>query len=204
MAKERRCNICMRFDDNDIFYLSEEDLVAAFSDAYVRTRERDSALFEESRPQERAFMFRFALELRNCFAEVETHLSRHDGKPVISLDVEYNRDGCSLKAEDPENPGTHKWIAPDIILHERLSGEFNGDAKNRNNIFACEMKKNALSDGEDSERVKSFLAKRRYQFGVDFFRFATADAAFDLYYYGEKKRTYCFQKETKKFIQVKS
>ena len=66
------------------------------------------------------------------------------------------------------------------------------------------MKKNALSDGEDSERVKSFLAKRRYQFGVDFFRFATADAAFDLYYYGEKKRTYCFQKETKKFIQVKS
>lgn len=190
----------MGYDENGLFSLIENELVDAFSTAFTKVRERDWVLFEEAKPQERAFMHRFAQELRKCFADAEDYRSNRNSKPIISLDVEYNRDGSKLKLEDPENPETHKWIAPDIILHERLSGSLNGEAKNRNNIFACEMKLAGLSDGNDAKRVKDFLEKRRYKYGVDFFRFATTSATFDLYKCGDdKKVTYCYDEVSKRF-----
>jgi hypothetical protein len=109
----------MKFDKEKNFHIEENEIIRAVSNAFSRMLKRDGVLFDV-KPQERAFMHRFAFELHKEFLGAEEY--EVDGKNILSLDVEYNRDGKGLKHEDPENPETHKWIAPDIILHERMSG----------------------------------------------------------------------------------
>ena len=142
----------MYFDDDGRFHLGEAKLVEVFSVAFARTLERDAVLFDV-KPQERAFMHRFAQELRRGFSFAEDY--RINGKPVISLDVEYNRLGKGLKHDNSENPDKNCWIAPDIILHERMSGGLPGRQKNRNNIFVCEMKRDGCDESKDACRLKN-------------------------------------------------
>ena len=75
--------------------MDEAELVQVFSVAFSRMLERDAELFSARKPQERTFMFRFAHELAVLFAFAENY--RQNGKPVLSLDVEYNRDGSEVK-----------------------------------------------------------------------------------------------------------
>ena len=173
----------MEFDDKGLFHINETELVQLFSDAFARMLERDKMLFEETQPQERTFMHRFAQELRQVFAFAENY--RLNGNPVLSLDVEYNRDGKEKKTpQGIIDPRRHKWIAPDIILHER--GSKGHDF--RNDIFACEMKKDSLPDKKDSERLKTeFLGRRKYQYGIDFYQFANKPYKFDLYKQGQER-----------------
>jgi hypothetical protein len=161
---------------------------------------RDGVLFDV-KPQERAFMHRFAFELHKEFLGAEEY--EVDGKNILSLDVEYNRDGKGLKHEDPENPETHKWIAPDIILHERKSGGYEGAAKNRNNILALEMKRDGTSDGKDADRLKKFIEKRKYLYAIDFYRFAgNGDHEFDLYLGISKQKKYRYNNNSNMFEEV--
>ena len=170
----------MKFDKNKNFRIKKKELIQIVSNAFSRMLKRDIVLFDIN-PQERAFMHRFAFELHREFREAEEY--EVEGKNILSIDVEYNRDGNGLKYEDPENPVSHKWIAPDIILHERTSGAYKGKLKNRNNILAIEMKRNGASGCEDATRLKELLTKRKYQFAVDFYKFARSDDfEFDLYY----------------------
>lgn len=175
----------MKFDEDGLFHIDETELVQAFSAAFARTLERDKVLFEETKPQERSFMHRFAQELRREFSEVEDYV--RDGQYVLSLDVEYNRCGKGLKYEDPQNADTHKWIAPDIILHERMSGALKGGPQNRNNIFACEMKRDGSADGRDAVRLRKLMKNHRYSFAIDFYKFTSeSDWQFNLYKNGQE------------------
>lgn len=168
----------VEFSKDNVLSIESGELVEAISTAFFRMKKRDIDLFEAN-PQERAYMYRFAFELDKVFSKVQKRKKR--GKVILSLDVEYNRSGNGLKLEDPENPETHKWIAPDIILHERRSEALENGLKNRNNIFAIEMKRNGREDNEDAARLKRMLEERKYLFAVDFYRFAKENSEFDLY-----------------------
>ena len=190
----------MKFDKEKNFHIEENEIIFAVSNAFSRMLKRDSVLFD-IKPQERAFMHRFAFELHKEFHEVEDY--EVAGKNILSLDVEYNRDGKGLKHEDPENPETHKWIAPDIILHERKSGEYEGAAKNRNNILALEMKRDGTSDGKDADRLKKFIEKRKYLYAIDFYRFAgNGDHEFNLYGQNLKQKKFRYNNNSNMFEEV--
>ena len=190
----------MKFDKNKNFLIKEKELIQVLSNAFSRMLKRDIVLFDIN-PQERAFMHRFAFELHKEFSEAEEY--EVEGKNILSLDVEYNRDGNGLKHEDPENSETHKWIAPDIILHERMSGGYEGAAKNRNNILALEMKRDGTSDGKDADRLKKFIEKRKYLYAIDFYRFAgNGDHEFDLYLGISKQKKYRYNNNSNMFEEV--
>ena len=190
----------MNFDKENNFHIEENEIIRAVSNAFSRMLKRDSVLFD-IKPQERVFMHRFAFELHKEFLEAEDY--EVAGKNILSLDVEYNRDGKGLKHEDPENPETHKWIAPDIILHERMSGVYNGAAKNRNNILALEMKRDGTSDGKDADRLMKFIEKRKYLYAIDFYRFAgNGDHEFDLYLGISKQKKYRYNNNSNMFEEV--
>ena len=197
----------MGYDEQGLFSLKEEELVEAFSKAFARTLKRDAYLFTESKPQERTFMFRFAQELRNEFLNAEYPPC---GMPALSLDVEYNRDGTGLKYEDPNHPIKKKWVAPDIILHERGSGSYLCEQKYRNDIFVCEMKKDApheeMTDAQKAKQQKTdagtvldFIRNRKYKYGVDFCQFAVTPARFDLYTTEGDVKEYKFNIESNQF-----
>ena len=96
----------MNFDENDVFHLDQVELIQIFSVAFTRMLERDRELFESSnQAQERTFMHRFAFELHNMLHLAEDFRDLQ-GRPILSLDVEYNRDGDSIKRHDGD------WIAP--------------------------------------------------------------------------------------------
>ena len=184
----------MKFDDRGLFHMDEAELVQVFSVAFSRMLERDAELFSARKPQERTFMFRFAHELAVLFAFAENY--RQNGKPVLSLDVEYNRDGSEVKTPHGiVNSDQHRWIAPDIILHERGS-KVHGY---RNDIFVCEMKKKDLPFKEDSKRIRAFLKLRKYKFGIDFYHFTEQDYAFDLYQRDYERHRYVFDRNEKAF-----
>ncbi len=190
--KTLETNSPMHFDENNRFILGQDELVAAFSTAFSRTLERDAELFNASNQvQERTFMHRFAFELREYFRLIEEH--RVNNRPVISLDVEYNRDGECSKQLDAIGK---KWIAPDIILHERKSGALEGEEQYRNDIFVCEMKKSSKPGGEDEDKVKSFLISKKYQYGIDFYSFSEKKYRFTLFTLDGRWRLqrheYCF------------
>ena len=194
----------MGYDENGLFLLSERELVCAFSKAFARTLKRDAYLFEESKPQERTFMFRFAQELRNEFLDAEYPTG---GQPALSLDVEYNRDSTGLKYEDPDHPSKKKWVAPDIILHERGSGSYLCEQKYRNDIFVCEMKKDGLHNMTNAQKAKKlnadrvldFIRNRKYKYGVDFCQFAVTPARFELYTAKGGVKVFKFNCESKMF-----
>lgn len=202
----------MGYDENGLFLISERELVCAFSKAFARTLRRDAYLFEESKPQERTFMFRFAQELRNEFLDAEYPIG---GRPVLSLDVEYNRDGTGLKYEDPNHPSKKKWVAPDIILHERGSGDYPSEQKYRNDVFVCEMKKDApyeeMTDAQkakqhkiDADTVVDFIRDRKYKYGVDFCQFAVTPARFDLYTTEGDFKVYKFNYDSNMFEEERN
>lgn len=194
----------MKFNESGVFEISKEELVQSFSLAFASTIERDAFLFQVSKPQERTFMHRFAQELRKIFALAENFSIK--GKPVLSLDVEYNRDGIDCKRRRIGNcQEKGKWIAPDIILHERGSGR---DGTFRNDIFACEMKKSGDARSEDANRLKhDFLGRRKYQYGIDFYAFSKRDPrvrgyAFDLYVRGcVESEKYVFDENSGQFLK---
>ncbi len=186
----------MYFDDEGLFHIDEVELVQLFSVAFARMLERDKVLFDKTQPQERCFMHRFAQELRLVFTFAENY--RKNGSPILSLDVEYNRDGNGKKTPDGDAEASKKkWIAPDIILHERGSKEY----EFRNDIFACEMKKDALPDKTDAERLSNeFLGRRKYKFGIDFYQCAKSPYMFSLYTQGQPSpQGYYFNEKDNKF-----
>lgn len=171
--------------------MTKEKLLVVFSKAFCKFIKKDADLFEASKTvQERAFLFRFACYLKDA---VEKSGRGVDGAK-LKLDVEYNRDGDKVKQID----NGRDWMAPDIVFHERHSGALEGENQYRNDIFCCEAKKDGNPDGEDAKRVKELIKKMKYEFGIDFYRFAKHEAEFDLYTGNGTRERYKFDGE--KFV----
>ena len=165
--------------------MTKEKLLVVFSKAFCKFIKKDADLFEASKTvQERAFLFRFACYLKDA---VEKSGRGVDGAK-LKLDVEYNRDGDKVKQIDNGSD----WMAPDIVFHERHSGALEGENQYRNDIFCCEAKKNGSPDGEDAKRVKELIKKMKYEFGIDFYRFARKEAEFNLYTKSGTRERYKF------------
>ena len=165
----------MNFDENDVFHLDQVELIQIFSVAFTRMLERDRELFESpNQAQERTFMHRFAFELHNMLYLAEDFRDLQ-GRPILSLDVEYNRDGDSIKRHG-EN-----WIAPDILLHQRGSGKLDGANKYKNDVFVCELKKDDPNENDDA-RVRDFVCNRKYMYGINFYKMTSGLHEFKLYW----------------------
>ena len=186
----------MRFNNNHIFQMNRSELIRVLSDAFSKMLCYERDLFDAvNQVQERAFMHRFAFWLQ-CILKDKSF----DGDEWrLFVDVEYNRDGDDVKRID----NGKVWTAPDIIFHERKSGAIEGKHKYRNDVFCCEMKKHGRPRGEDAERVKMFMAEKRYLFGIDFYQFACRDAKFDLYEKGQKCQSYQFDEVRNSFVAIK-
>ena len=140
------------------------------------------------------FLFRFACYLKDYLEDGGTRVTCGVDGAKLKLDVEYNRDGDKVKQIDNGSD----WMAPDIVFHERHSGALEGENQYRNDIFCCEAKKNGNPDGEDAKRVKELIKKMKYEFGIDFYRFAKHKAEFDLYTGNGTRERYKFDGE--KFV----
>lgn len=144
----------MKFDKHGRFQISKEELVQLFSAAFTKMLRRDRDLFESpNQAQERTFMHRLAFYLHELLRFPEEYTCKNGIK--LSLDVEYNRDGDDVKRliRVPEKD----WVAPDIILHERRSGDLSGNEQYRNDIFVCELKKCGNVDGDDATKVLAYI-----------------------------------------------
>lgn len=183
----------MKFDNEHRFQITKSELIDVFSKAFSKMMSCEGDLFK-TQVQERAFMHRFAFGLQ-CMLKAH---SDDAGVWRLFIDVEYNRDGNDVKQID----NGKAWTAPDIIFHERKSGMFEGKDKYRNDVFCCEMKKNGRPSGVDSEKVKLFMAGKRYLFGVDFYQFACCDAKFDLYEKNGACQSYRFDRTKNVFVPI--
>lgn len=163
------------------FVLDTHELINEWSIALTMLLENDKKLLE-SDVQERAIVHRVAVYLRERFLYAE--------KYGIYIDNEYNREGES-NVKKPSN-GDGKWIAPDIILHERGSAKYG----NRNNIFWSEIKKNSGSGGADAKRIIEEIKSRKYTFGIYLYKLSLEKIFLDLYMNDDFSRhgyVYCFE-----------
>ncbi len=74
------------------------------------------------------------------------------------VDIEFNREGINKKNL---KVGDEKTVRPDIIIHNRKSGE------EKKNFLIVECKKSGASNGDiedDRNRVKAFLENERYKY----------------------------------------
>lgn len=163
----------MCFNEDGIFQVSLDEILQLISCAFAKTLQRDAALFEmRNQVQERCLMHRFACELRALLRFAEDF--RWEGQPVMSLDVEFNRAGDSLKKPVGLK---QKCVAVDILFHERKSAENSC----RNDILCCEMKKAGEEEGADRWKVLRIMQQYKYQLGIDFFRFSKQPYSFELF-----------------------
>ena len=167
------------FDTNNVFHLDQQELIQILSLAFSRMLDRDRDLFEcdsKKQVQERTFMHRFAFELHNQLHFAEDFRDSN-GKPVLSIDVEYNRDGDD---EKPMSLGA-TWGAPDILLHQRGSGKLTDGERYKNDVFVCELKKAGAVGGADSDRVQMMVRTRKYLYGISFYSMTTKPYRLELY-----------------------
>lgn len=180
--------------------MGKDELIHLFSVAYSRMLKRDACLFDASKQvQERTFMHRFAFCLRELLVHEESYVNE-SSRPLLSLDVEYNREGDDIKRacrDDDEG-----WIGPDIIFHERGSGSAMYPHRDRNNIFVCEMKKNGKVGSTDYERVERFVQERKYSFGIDFHQFSVTPGKFTLCQSGFPPEEYVYNPGRKSFVKI--
>lgn len=173
------------FDTNNVFHLNQDELIQVLSAAFSCTLKRDRELYDTpNQVQERTFMHRFAFELHKKFRKFENARDLN-GRPILSLDVEYNRDGDDLKRMTARKK-KRKWYAPDIVFHQRCSGKLTGDEQYKNDVFVCELKKDGSPD-EDRRRVKRMVRKLKYQYGINFYRMTKNSYEFE-FYWGETRR----------------
>ena len=157
----------MKFDNKNTLHICKEEVISAFGNALTKLFEKDAQLFEFD-VQERAIAARLAMYLREEFLCLEEY--------GITIDVEYNRDHNDEKRRHISDE--KGWIAPDIILHQRGSGENN---EYKNDIFYCEMKKKSKPDADDAEKVKGQMEERKYKYGIDLYSLGLWNASLNLY-----------------------
>lgn len=166
----------MHFDKENNFLIEEKELVLLFIKALKKLYAMDAEIFEVD-AQERAVAARLAMYLREQFLPAE--------EGGLRIDVEYNRDGDEIKR--PSNEVDSGWIAPDIILHQRKSGNLKGDERYKNDIFYCEIKKASRTGQDDAEKVKKQMVQRKYRYGIDLYKLSRSGAKFDVYIYDHRK-----------------
>ena len=86
-----------------------------------------------------------------------------NNKGKLFCDIEFNREGGNIK--DIEIDGRIETVRPDIILHNRKSGD------HKINLLVVECKKKGADTGkllEDEKKIKAFMRteKYKYQYGL--------------------------------------
>lgn len=170
----------MKFTQNNRFFVSHDDVLQLFNHALQKLVITDMILLNVD-AQERAIAARLAMYLRDDLLFAENH--------DIFVDVEYNRDGDDMKRPAPNSTGV--WIAPDIIIHERKSGAYQGEDKYRNDIVYIEVKKNSKENQADAQKVLEQMKQRKYQYGVDLYRLSAQEIELNLYECSGTLKTSC-------------
>jgi hypothetical protein len=81
--------------------------------------------------------------------------ARENHRSVLSVDCDYNKHIYGEKRQYPNQLSNMKKMRPDITIHERR--------KDRNNILAIEIKKQATVNGTKADKAKlSSLQKQPY------------------------------------------
>ena len=184
----------MNFNKNGDFIITSEEIIHFFSQALKRLINEDSFLLK-SGVQERSIQFKLGVYLRELFSFAECG--------GLNIDVEYNRDGKSnVKRPNPdcEHFSKNKWIAPDIILHERGSADFKSDNKYKNDIIFCEIKKNGKNN---PKRIKEQMKIRKYKYGIDLYLLTPKKISLDLYTQDNIQRQYEFNFKTQMLEEIK-
>lgn len=145
----------------------KDELVDAIRSAFSRLLAKDGALFdcpvEEYSPydarklHEVCINHRFAVHLQN---EV---LPLLDNRESMFVDIEFNREGLNYKTA--EINGTIERIRPDIIIHNRRTGQ------RKSNFAVIECKKEGATQEEIRRDITKVLAlmnddKYGYSFGL--------------------------------------
>jgi hypothetical protein len=155
------------------FVITKEELIDEWQMALTKLIDNDLDIMAGRNQNERNIAYRLVIYLREQFLWLE--------KYEIYIDGEYNRDGDGgSKRPNPQEEYSNKntWIAPDIILHER------GSAKNdyRNDIFYCEIKKNASDEkSDDDKKIEHQMEERKYQFGINIYKLNSKQVELKLY-----------------------
>jgi len=84
---------------------------------------------------------------------LETVLNKKNLLGSYSVDIEYNK-----YKEDEKKTSNGRNIRPDIIVHQRKSGD-------NNNLIVIEAKKN-YDDKEDREKIVDLVDSRDYRYSV--------------------------------------
>lgn len=182
----------MHFDNDKNFIILKNEVVKLFEIAIRKFCIEDEYLFD-SEVQERARAARLAMYLREQLLFAEEF--------GIMVDVEYNRDGKDVKRPIPfqyNEKNNTTWIAPDIIIHERGSKY----KHYRNDIVCCEIKNNSFSNNTDVSKIKEQIESRKYQYGVNLYKFNSKHICLDLYIRDvENKEAYIFDFQNLKLVK---
>jgi hypothetical protein len=139
-----------------------EKVCAAIQKAFSRLKEEDGSLFECPIEVEAPYDSRKLHEvcinhrLANHFEDFILPLLSGDGEKYF-VDIEFNREGINYK--DAQVEGKEERVRPDIIIHNRKSGD------GKRNFLVVECKKDDASDKEktdDTKKIIALLTDERY------------------------------------------
>ncbi|SEP03635.1 hypothetical protein SAMN05216388_102830 [Halorientalis persicus] len=134
--------------------MNEDEVRQAVSVALEKVNDEDADLLRFD-INERSITHRLGMYLQEA---VEDHWD---------VDVEYNRVGGDETKEVPEElltSGSQGRVVPDVILHQRGSGE--------HNILVVEAKKSGNPSGGDRQKIRAYMQHLDYDYGL-FVRFET-------------------------------
>jgi hypothetical protein len=140
------------------------EMCTAIQNSFSKLKEEDGSLFECPIEIEALYDSRKLHEvcinhrLANHLEDSILPLLLRNGEKYF-VDIEFNREGINYK--DTQIEGKKKRVRPDIIIHNRKSGD------RKNNFLVVECKKNDAEDHEkecDTEKIKALLADEKYSY----------------------------------------
>jgi len=145
-----------------------EKIIEAITLAFQKLKENDGVLFDcpeevaasydQRKLHEVCINHKLAIYLEEfLFQELNPEL-----QPLLT-DIEFNREGINFK--ELEYNGQEKRVRPDIIIHNRKSGD------DKINILVVECKKEPAKEDDkatDRQKISAFLTdpKYNYDFGL--------------------------------------
>jgi len=146
----------------------KDELIEAVYNSFLRLKENDGSLFDCPIEKDTGYNARKLHEvcinhkLANYLEEFIFPILKGEDEAYF-VDIEFNREGLNFKKLDIKD--NEKLVRPDIIIHNRKSGE------EKNNFLIIECKKVGVSIQEiekDKSKIESFLRddKYRYKFGL--------------------------------------
>ncbi len=145
-----------------------DNIINAIQKALGKLKEEDGVLFQcpqeveagydQRKLHEVCINHKLAIHLEHFLFQVMPNVDNH-----LFTDIEFNREGINLK--NMNYNGQDKLVRPDIIIHNRKSGEA------KENILVVECKKEPVSKHDlnyDTFKIEAFLKdpKYKYKYGL--------------------------------------